>query len=300
MANPYAPPNEPFAPPPAGAVPTAGGPVDWEAGDALSQGWEVFKRQWVTFALGPLMAYFGAGIPASIVNQVGQSSGASAEQLSIFIMIGQLITFAIITYFNAGFMKASLSAVRGNTPQFGELFSGGSRFLPLLGTYFLMYLCIVVGLILLIVPGIIAALALSMAPFYCVDQNLGPVEALKASWNATDGQKGKIFVYGLLSILVLFAGMLCCCIGYYGALGVVMLGNAVIFTRLTGTMGQGPFGGFGGGFGYGGYGAPPPYGYGGPPGYGPPPYGGPPPGYGPPPGGGYGGPPGGGYGGPSF
>jgi uncharacterized membrane protein len=286
------------------------GTQDWEAGEVLGQAWEIFKRQWITFFLGPLVGMFCAGIPGGIVNNIVAQSGADMEVMVSVQMVGQLITFALITFFYAGLFKVSLSAARGGTPQFGELFQGGSRFLPLLGTMFLMYLCMTVGFILLIVPGIIVGLALSQAPYYCVDQNMGPVEALKASWNATDGQKGKLFVYGLLSMLVMFAGLLCCCIGYYGALGIVILGQAIIFTRISGTMGAGPFGGFGGygGFGPPGYGPPMGYGppgygpqgygpqggFGGPPGYGPPPGGG----YGPPPGGGYGPPPGGGYGGP--
>jgi uncharacterized membrane protein len=290
MANPYAPPTEPFAPPPVGGVPTGGNPADWEAGDVLGQAWEVFKRQWVTFFLGPLLAYFAAGIPARMITQLAMNTGADQEVVVALSFVGQVISWAIISYFNAGLIKASLSAVRGYTPSFGELFQGGPRFLPLFGTYFLMYLAISVGLIMLIVPGIIVALALSMAPFYCVDQNMGPVDAFKASWNVTEGQKGKLFVFALLSFLLMIVGILFCCIGMYGAVGVVALGNAIIFTRLTGTMGQGPTGGFGfGGFGPPGYGPP---GYG-PPGYGPPGYG--PPGYGPP-GGGFGPPPGGGGG----
>lgn len=282
--NPYAPPADNFGPPP-GALPSGSGPVGWEAGEVMGQAWEIFKRQWVTFFFGPLIAMFAAGIPGQIINQVVATSTSDMDVIIAAGVISGLINLVVQTYMYAGLYKMCLGAARNGMPQLGELFQGGSRFLALLGATLLMNLLIIVGFICLIIPGIIVAYGLSMTPYFVIDQGLGPVEAIKASWNATDGHKGKLFVYSLLSMLVMFAGLLCCCIGMYGAIGVVFLGNAIIYTRLTGTMGHDTFNP------YGGFGGPPAYG---PPGYGPQGGYGPPPGYGgPPPGGGYGG-------GPSF
>jgi hypothetical protein len=189
------------------------------------------------------------------------------------------------------------------------MFAGGSRFLPLLGGLFLSMLIAMPAFAMLIIPGIIVSLGLSFAQFYIVDQNMGPIDALKASWEATKGHKLQLFLFGLVAILMMIGGYLACCIGAFVALPLVMIAWATIYTRISGTAGTGfpgemqpPQGPYGGG-GYGppgggppGYGGPPGGGYGGPPGGG---YGGPPSGgFGAPPGGGYGGPPGGGYGGP--
>src|SRR5262249_36576075 len=153
------------------------------------------------------------------------------------------------------------------------------------------------------VPGVILGLGLSLSSYYCIDQKMGPIDAMKASWAATNGQKGKIFLFGLVAFLLIIAGYLACLCGAFVAIPVVMVAFATIYLRLSGTMGSGqapPYGaggypapGFGppgpgygappGGYGGGGYG-PQGGGYGGPPGGG---------GYGPP-GGGFGGPPGGG------
>ena len=163
----------------------------------------------------------------------------------------------------------------------------------------------------LMIPVIVISLGLSMAEFYVVDQGMGPVQALKASWSVTSGQKGKIFLLGLISVGVILLGYLACCIGVFAAMPTIQVANAMVYCALSGTIGYNAFQQYGGGYGGppgGGYGGPPTGGgYGGPPaggGYGGPPagggYGGPPGGYGgPPAGGGYGGPPaGGGYGGP--
>jgi hypothetical protein len=130
---------------------------------------------------------------------------------------------------------------------------------------------------------------------------------MKASWAATSGQKGKLFLFGLVGVLLIIGGYLACCVGLFVAFPVMMVSMATIYLRLSGQWGgggmaYGPPGGYGAPGGYappGGYGAPPAGGFGAPPGggYGPPPGGGG--GYGPPPGGGGGyGPPGGGFGPP--
>ena len=132
-----------------------------------------------------------------------------------------------------------------------------------------------VGMVFLVVPGVILALGLGLYPYFIVDRNMGPVEALKASWDATTGHKANLFVLGFYSFGVMLLGVAACCIGIMPAVAVMSVAQAIVFTRLTGTVGQPPAGS--------------------PPGYPPSAYGAPPGAYGPPPGA-YGPPPGG-YGG---
>jgi hypothetical protein len=161
---------------------------------------------------------------------------------------------------------------------------------------------VVIGFVLLIVPGVIAMLGLYLTQFYVVEANMGPIEAMKASWESTKGQKGDIFVLILLSFFVILGGILAFCVGIFVAIPVIWVAMAIAYLRISGrgapAMAGGGFGpppgappGYGGGFGA------PPGGFGGPPqggGFGGPPQGG---GFGgPPQGGGFGGPPqGGGY-----
>jgi uncharacterized membrane protein len=150
---------------------------------------------------------------------------------------------------------------------------------------FLRSASIVLGLVLFIVPGVILALGFANAPFFVIDQNLGPIASLKASWQISEGQKGKLLLLALAEIGVTVLGLLACCLGIFVAVPVMMLARAIIYTKMSGTAPtpEAPPGAYGPGGGYGFYGPPGghgPAGYGPPggPGYGPPG----PPGYGPP------------------
>lgn len=297
--NPYAY-TSPQSPPQQPGRPTAGAPQPWQIGEVIGHAWNMFKSSWPTLVFTQFLSGLLGGIPNYVpgilvaTEAVEVNSATYWTIYSVCLLLGLVVT----TFFTGGMIKVWCAAARGQTPQFGDMFTGGSRFLPLLGALFLTLLAVGFGYVLLIVPGIILGLGLAFAQFYVVDQNMGPIDALKASWEATKGHKGHLFLFGLVAVLIGLAGYAACCIGIFAAIPLIMVAWATIYTRVSGTAVS-----FDGGLpppqgGYGYYG--PPGAAGGPPGYGPPQggYGGPPQGgFGPPPSG-YGGPPPGGFGGP--
>jgi hypothetical protein len=287
--NPYAAPQA--APPPA-AAPQAGSPQPWEIGEVFAQAWNVFRIHWVTLAFAFfLMSLCGSG-PSYVWAAVDAARGATGvEALGSRTGGSQIINLAITSFFQVGLIRMFLSALRGNTPNFADLFSGGPKFLPMFGLQLLMGLACGLGLVFLLVPGIILYCGLFISSYYLVDADLGVSDALKASWDATSGQRLPIFFLSLCQFGLNLAGLCACCVGVFATAPLTMLVTAIVFLRISGRGGAAPLPPFAQGQGY------PPAGYG-PPGGAPPGgYGGPPPGGAPPGGGGYGPPPGGGGGG---
>jgi uncharacterized membrane protein len=68
-----------------------------------------------------------------------------------------------------------------------------------------------------------------------VDQGLSGIDALKKSWEMTKGQRGGIFVFGLLAVLVVIAGYIACLIGaLLGSLPILYVAWAYIYLRMRG------------------------------------------------------------------
>jgi len=113
-----------------------------------------------------------------------------------------------------GMAKWSLNISRDNHAGVENLFEGFQNF----GTAFLAYLMILVivlfGMIALIIPGIIAAIGLSMTYYIIADDpDIGAIDALKKSWAIMDGNKMDYFLvmirfipWALLCVLTLFLG----------------------------------------------------------------------------------------------
>jgi hypothetical protein len=288
--NPYAAPQA--APPsPAGAPQHGGGPQPWEIGEVLSAAFDAFKVNWAVLVLSYFLVYIIGMIPGqlpTILVATGAVDNQSAAYWGVFSG-STLVGILIQTFFQVGLLKIWLASARGGQANFAELFSGGSRYLPLLATTFLVGFIVGLGFVLLIVPGLILMVGLGVAQLYVVDAGLGPIEGMKASWEATKGQRLMLFLFAIVLVLIAVAGVLACCVGIFATVPLAGVAGSTVYLRISGRGGPPAPAQLGG------YPPPPPPGQYGPPGGG---YGGPPPGggYGPP-GGGYGGPPpGGGYG----
>lgn len=113
-------------------------------------------------------------LPAMLINTVG--------------LIGiSIVTMGILApVATAGYMQSLLLAIRENRkPEIGDLFSQMRLFLPLLGFGILVFIALMVGFAMLVLPGIIMVLALAFFCLYLLplmtDQEMGLIDAIKES-----------------------------------------------------------------------------------------------------------------------
>ena len=83
---------------------------------------------------------------------------------------------------------------------------------------------IVLGIIMLIIPGIIFACRLAFVPYLVVDRNMDVMEALRVSWDMTRGYGWQIFLMGLLAFLIVIGGLLLFFVGVF--ISIIWIGLA--------------------------------------------------------------------------
>jgi uncharacterized membrane protein len=129
---------------------------------------------------------------------------------------GSIVSLIIGGPFLLGAAMFSLSMSRGKEARLEQIFEGFNRFGTALGAYLLMMIYVLLWTLLLIVPGIIAALGYSMT-FYIIadDSSIKAEDALRKSKTMMDGFKLKLFylhlrffLLALLCILTLGIGFL--------------------------------------------------------------------------------------------
>jgi len=118
-------------------------------------------------------------------------------------------------------MGIFLSIADGETPQLSLIVEKLNLFWRYLVAHFLAYTATVVGFILLIVPGIILMICFLFYSLIIVDEDLGPIEAIKKSFALTDGHRWKLFLLGLS----VFGAMLLAAIPVFIASAVVGVGT---------------------------------------------------------------------------
>lgn len=155
------------------------------------------------------------GILSAAMSQTGSEAamyGVMAIQVGLQL-ISTVILIIIQGVLSGGYYIMWLRMVRGEEVSFNNFMDVKPFILPLVLTTLLMQLCIMGGMLLLIVPGIIISLGIWVAPMVVLDKNLSPVDAIKGAWRITDGYKVDIFLLGILMTIVNVIGVIPCGLG---------------------------------------------------------------------------------------
>jgi uncharacterized membrane protein len=192
--------------------------------EALSAGWAAFTGR-AGFFVG-LMLLWGVmlAIPQLILKAV--------ESAPLAIALG--LAFQLFQYFlSIGGFIISLKVADGQPAGIGDLFSGGPVFVPYVLGSILYSLLVAVGLVLLVVPGLMAMIAFGYYSLLIIDRGLGPVEALKASAALTQGVRWQLFGFGLVLGLANLLGALLLGLGLLVTAPVSMVAVAHVYRRLS-------------------------------------------------------------------
>ena len=121
-----------------------------------------------------------------------------AENLPIIVGMA-LLGLLVIPIANAALVRIVAHAYLGKNTSTGD--AVGSAFgllLPLYWTWIILTIAVMGGMILLVIPGIIAAFWFSLATQVVVVERVSGVAALKRSRNLMRGNVGTVFVLGIV------------------------------------------------------------------------------------------------------
>jgi uncharacterized membrane protein len=129
--------------------------------------------------------------------------------------IGPLGNLIIGGPLSLGYTLVILKIKRGGEPNVSQLFDGFSRFVDALVAQLLMTVFVVLWSLLLIVPGIIAALSYAMTFFLLADDpSLEGAKAITKSKQMMEGHKAQLFMLGLRFFGWFLVGVLTLGIGF--------------------------------------------------------------------------------------
>jgi len=174
-------------------------------GSVFSRTWAVlFKRPFLFFGIGVVLYAILILIPIyglPLINtDVEANTPLNFGFLSIlFFFVASLIVNIAVIYSTFGVIKNenfSLSKILARSL---------SRIGWLLILTILICLCVSLGFLLLIVPGIILSIMFSLSSPACIIERLGPISSMQRSASLTKGNRLIIFGIGLLIAIVSIA-----------------------------------------------------------------------------------------------
>jgi len=194
----------------------------------------LFSRAWERMRshLGPTVAvFFVYVIATNLTSTVIRDDGG-------FDFFAKVIEFVVRGPMTVGALWFGLNLVRGEEANIGALFEGFRKF----GTSFLVYLvyvlAICIGFVLLIIPGIIAAIGFGPSLLLVMDEDLTVGDHLRKAWDMTRGYKGQLFVVGMAALGVNILGFLALGVGIFFTGALTLVVEALVYEELKAAYDQ--------------------------------------------------------------
>ena len=173
---------------------------------ALSKSWKLVPGSKGTYfaALGICIAIgLGFLIVRALIVDFGNNVHPGLIEIG-FNLVQQVVSYAL----GAGIMLISIRRARGEFIRATMVFDGFDRLGPLILLLIMMGLAVLLGMILLILPGIYLAVAYSFAVPLCIDKGLGPWEAMEVSRKlVTSRWFTYFFTYFLCGIITIISAL---------------------------------------------------------------------------------------------
>ncbi len=175
-------------------------------GSSYSNGWRELWRHFLELFLIGIIAWV-ISLPSGIF---GWWQGGVGAFISLFIIAYGILLLGPVDY---GVSYAYLKASRGDKLEIKDMFAGFQNYWNAVLANLLVGIIVVIGFVLIIIPGIIFACKLAFVPYLVVDRKMEVIEAVKTSWRMTNGHAGQVFLIGLLGIPIAIAGLICFGVG---------------------------------------------------------------------------------------
>jgi hypothetical protein len=201
----------------------------------LRFGWEKLKAHWKLLAVYMLVLILFNAVTGFIGSGLENVSSALAMVFNILITIAGL-------FVGIAQIKLILRIVDGNASNdlkaeltvFKEFLARSAhQVLPYFLASFAYALLVIVGLILLIVPGIVFAIKYQYVMYLVVDKGMGVKEAFRVSGEITQGKKLWLLGFGFVSGILVLLGLIALIIPGIIVAGVVTIGSMYIYRQLS-------------------------------------------------------------------
>ena len=211
------------------------GNYELRIGEILGEAWRLVKGSKGAIIGGAALMYaiaIGASILGTIVQQLGDHSGGAILLAFLIQMSGSLLTYPLV----AGVLLYAIRRAAGNpAASFSDITGCYRRPWPIIGLNLLGGVFILLGFLLLILPGIYLSVAYFLAAPLLVERELGVWESLETSRKALTHKWFHMFGLALVTgLIVLFGALLTLGIGLIWLIPFAFLVYGVAYRNIFG------------------------------------------------------------------
>jgi uncharacterized membrane protein len=214
------------------------GQYQFAIGEVLQEAWAKTSGAKLTIILA-LLAYMGVVFVASLIvgfvfGMLGLGNDPESVAGVMSAILQQLVLMVITLPLGMGLFMLGLKRSVDQPLSVGSIFDYFGKAVPLLLTALLMYVMLIIGFLLLILPGIYLSIAYYLAMPLVVEKNLGPWQALEASRKAITKRWFAVFGFMLLFVLINIVAVIPLGIGLIWTLPMSLIAYGILYRNVFG------------------------------------------------------------------
>ncbi len=206
------------------------GNYKFEIGEVISEAWNKTKGAKGTFFLAFIMAYFSLIVIAVVTISIF----AALDLVGIGSIVMQIIMNLMILPICAGMFILGIKRSIDIPIQATSVFGHFKKALKLFGAMILLNIIIMIGYLLLILPGIYLTIAYVMAIPLMAEKNIGIWEAMETSRKAITKRWFTMLLFCILISIIVFISMIPLGIGLIWTLPMCLIAYGIIYRNMFG------------------------------------------------------------------
>jgi uncharacterized membrane protein len=175
-------------------------------------------KKYASFVIGAMLTFFVLAIMPQIyfMLQAPENPTTGTQLFSFFLTLVQV-------FLSLGFTKIILLLVQDKYVEVADMFNNFGIFLSYFVASFLYGIAVVLGLFLLVIPGIFIAIRFQFYPYIIIEEGETSFSALQKSYYLSEDLSWELFLLGVVIVAI-------------NALGTLLFGIGIIFTYPLTTM----------------------------------------------------------------
>lgn len=180
------------------------------AGGSFSFAWrKIFEKAFLPLLLAVIIVGLLNGPGAGSRWQINGNDNFPWIFFFPVVLFGLAYVFLFLPIIKYGEQYLFLRAMRDDEAEIKTLFEGfKNQYLNIILANLIVTALVIIGFVMLIIPGIIIACRLAFVSYLVMDKNMEAMKAVEKSWQMTKGYGWTIFGMAIISIFLAIGGLI--------------------------------------------------------------------------------------------